>query len=234
MAHPTSIERRPIKSTWHQYRPLAADEAANLPPGWKRGPISKHSKCENWGFLGDLPWVFTHVRKPDVTYCYPFPVPEPSSAITDVVLPETAYIYARTTRAFLLGRNCFYPVSELPHNILWLSSFQCQHIGHLQLHNKDNVAMFKATGSNYSSPNPIEIVATCKGYCRTLLALGTDWDVQCKKGNSWQNFATYKECYYVLWIEWVDGVAYHKASGAVLAEAWELVKEKELVDLIMG
>ncbi|KAA8627124.1 hypothetical protein PtrSN002B_004047 [Pyrenophora tritici-repentis] len=94
--------------------------------------------------------------------------------------------------------------------------------------------MFKATGSNYSSPNPIEIVATCKGYCRTLLALGTDWDVQCKKGNSWQNFATYKECYYVLWIEWVDGVAYHKASGAVLAEAWELVKEKELVDLIMG
>jgi hypothetical protein len=42
------------------------------------------------------------------------------------------------------------------------------------------------------------------------------------------------ECYFVLWIEWVDGVAYRRACGAVATEAWEQIREKELVDLILG
>jgi hypothetical protein len=41
-------------------------------------------------------------------------------------------------------------------------------------------------------------------------------------------------CYFVLWIEWVDGVAYRKACGGVAAELWEQEKEEELVDLVLG
>ena len=35
----------------------------------------------------------------------------------------------------------------------------------------------------------------------------------------------------MLWIEWENGVAYRRAYGAVMIEAWESEKETELVDL---
>lgn len=40
-------------------------------------------------------------------------------------------------------------------------------------------------------------------------------------------------CYHVLWIEWGAGVAYRKAAGFVLADAWEQHKEAEVVKLIL-
>jgi hypothetical protein len=43
-----------------------------------------------------------------------------------------------------------------------------------------------------------------------------------------------RDCYHVLWIEWEDGVAYRRANGCVLKNSWERLKEKELVDLILG
>ena len=38
----------------------------------------------------------------------------------------------------------------------------------------------------------------------------------------------------MLWVEWVHGVAYRLETGFVLAEAWERVREREKVKLVLG
>lgn len=43
-----------------------------------------------------------------------------------------------------------------------------------------------------------------------------------------------QDCYHVLWTEWEAGVAYQKAAGVVLADAWEKYQEAEPVKLILG
>jgi hypothetical protein len=42
-----------------------------------------------------------------------------------------------------------------------------------------------------------------------------------------------EEFYYVLWIEWENGIAYRKGLGRVLKEAWER-EVKDEIDLILG
>lgn len=42
------------------------------------------------------------------------------------------------------------------------------------------------------------------------------------------------DCYFVLWIKWVNGVAYRQGSGRVLASAWEKYKEEDPVELVLG
>lgn len=39
--------------------------------------------------------------------------------------------------------------------------------------------------------------------------------------------------YYVLWIEWKEGIAYRKGLGRVLKEAWDR-EATEVIDLILG
>lgn len=39
--------------------------------------------------------------------------------------------------------------------------------------------------------------------------------------------------YGVLWVEWVDGVAFRKAAGELYEEAWETHHHEE-VDLVLG
>lgn len=43
-----------------------------------------------------------------------------------------------------------------------------------------------------------------------------------------------EDCYFVLWIEWVQGVAYRKASGRVRASMWEKYREEDSVELVLG
>lgn len=41
------------------------------------------------------------------------------------------------------------------------------------------------------------------------------------------------EFYNVLWVEWVDGVAYRKGVGKVWKGAWESL-EREDIELVLG
>ncbi|KAG9190135.1 hypothetical protein G6011_08223 [Alternaria panax] len=94
LAHPTSLERRPINSAWYQYRSRTADgHLVTLPEGWKQCTDQERGI------------MFSHIRRPYAHYVYPFPVPEPSSANVNVSVPRTTYLFAQTTRAFLYGRQ---------------------------------------------------------------------------------------------------------------------------------
>ena len=41
------------------------------------------------------------------------------------------------------------------------------------------------------------------------------------------------EYYYVLWIEWEDGIAYRKRLGRMARDRWE-AQDREWLDLILG
>jgi hypothetical protein len=42
-----------------------------------------------------------------------------------------------------------------------------------------------------------------------------------------------EEYYNVLWIEWIDGIAYRRAVGQVTKEAWQ-AGDRELIDVKLG
>ncbi|KAI0427748.1 hypothetical protein F5Y09DRAFT_315176 [Xylaria sp. FL1042] len=65
---------------------------------------------------------------------------------------------------------------------------------------------------------PVELVAICIQTLKCPSIFGT---------GEWY------EVYGVLWIEWVDGVAYRKGSGAVYKEVWESYNLED-VNLILG
>jgi len=45
---------------------------------------------------------------------------------------------------------------------------------------------------------------------------------------------TKDDCYFALWVEWREGIAYRKGTGVVVAQRWDEAREESLVDLILG
>jgi hypothetical protein len=231
LAHPDSPDRRPIGSVWYEYRSrVTEDHLATLPEGWERLPDPKRG-C-----------VFKHTRRPHKRYSYAFPVPEPSTSSVYVSFQQTACLSARTIRAFLWGKRVHTERPSIPiRSRLWLTSSRGQCVGFLYLNNTEEQSLFNNnnTGSDTSSPNPLELVAISKGTSKELMPPETDWGVETERFVDSDGYVYIQDrqaldCIFVLWIEWKDGIAYRRACGAVVAEAWEQEREQELVDLILG
>jgi hypothetical protein len=253
IATPDSLERRPIRSAWHDYK-LLADKTSALPEGWKcscdDAGIYHHGPIAEDTVTGVQPYHFQPLHEPQNayghTYRYPFPLEGTLSSSDITTLPQTAYLYAQTSRAFVSGtvirqrKACNFPVDHP----IWVMTLNGQYLGYLELNNADNERLFGESESLLPRPDSIELVATCKGYSKMIYAAGTNWD-DLLEGRSYDpkaidygsriyDVGEQKACYFVLWIEWVVGVAYRRACGAVAAELWEREREKELVDLILG
>jgi len=227
IAHPASLDRRPITSAWHEYCSRTMEgRLVTLPQGWKQHINEKGGAA------------FTHTRY-SLGYSYPFPVPEPYSTSVGVTVPQTAYLSAQTSRAFLFGKAVHKNALMQEHHV-WLKSSQDQYAGFLYLNNPEQESLFKQTGNDSSSPNPLELVATSKGTIRSLFPPELDWELELERSSEAFRMGKEREdrkvvdCIFVLWIEWEDGVAYRRACGVVIAEIWEREREKELVDLILG
>lgn len=233
ISHPASLDRRPITPVWHEYRSRAMEgRLTTLPQGWEQSHAER-------GVL------FSHTRHPFRRYSYPFPVPEPCSTSASTSVSQTAYLSAKTNRAFLFGKGVqINPLSMLEKHPLWLVSSEGQCVGLLYLNNAEERSYFNRADSGLSSTNALELVAISRGTSTNLLSPELDRDVT-QKFRSTSNFHHFDsfdtfgnglpiDCMFVLWIEWEDGVAYRRACGVVNAEAWEREREKELVDLILG
>jgi hypothetical protein len=144
---------------------------------------------------------------------------------------QTAFLFTQTTRAFLYGGQGNF-VQELMPPQVQLINLRGQIVGYLQLHNKDDSADFR-TEAEPNHGRRVELVATSKGYTGKIY----DWELAeaTAKASGTEDLARQlKDCYFVLWIEWENGVAYRRGAGAVTVEVWDVEKEAELVDLILG
>lgn len=241
MKSPSSTERRRLNSDWHTYKVLAQKESDSLPSGWRREDYDintgyhLNNHYQKHHFPREIPkYSYKHSTFNDESQLqwYPVPVLEPDAGYT--LRPQTSYLYAKTNRAFLYGGR------KMNDELHWcpgaprieLVNSEGAFVGYLQLHNNDDLKDIEHEPSAVQR-KPVELAATTRGYT------GKIFDYELAKTGAKESgiepWATQlKDCYFVLWIEWKDGVASRKGSGAVTVEAWEAEKEVEVVDLILG
>lgn len=233
---PSGFERRRINSTWHDYKLLAQEENADLPSGWHR----KEEKTDfrRLGIYATLfkfrsvPKYIFHNNEHQRSVWYPLPDPNVSEAS---IQPQTSFVFAQTSRAYLYVKT-----PNLKHKEASMASTNSEvtslhitdqsgnFVGHLQLHHTNELDEI-----NSNNGKRLEMVATCKGYTGKIF----DYELaeRIKKETGAKGWAPQlKNCYFVLWIEWKNGVAYRRGAGAVTEKAWESERESELVDLVLG
>ncbi|KAL6924154.1 hypothetical protein FSST1_001428 [Fusarium sambucinum] len=223
--------RRRITSTWYKDRNSYKDFTKPLLPGWTRHRAPDKSTWNDGPHLfpdGCNEYVFRHEDMPvdeeDVeegqAWYYPFPVIEVTESTLPDMPEQTDYLFCETKKAQLQGiQNGGEQKDALLYNN------QEQEVGLLNLVNTDYLARFPKTRTDGEGGLQVDLVAVCKvrTYGRTQ-----DEDTEI-----WDKTLTTKEMYLVLWVEWVDGIAYRLASGHVQVDKWDEL-DLEPISLILG
>ncbi|TGO07639.1 hypothetical protein BTUL_0258g00170 [Botrytis tulipae] len=217
--------RRRIRSTWFENRDNYKDFAKPLATGW-----SCHDAPDTGSFRGEPhlypdgcgKYVFKHVNMPDSdigSWYYPFPVPDIHNSTPPVTPEQTSYLFCKTWRARLWGRQAS------GGNIAIIFNSSGEDIGSLHLHNKAALSLFPTINSEEIHGLPVDLIALYKSrvYSKTWNADKKIYDHPFRREDE----------YKVLWVEWKGGVAYRLASGEVKAEEWEKL-DPEKIDLILG
>ncbi|KAI9663146.1 MAG: hypothetical protein M1821_008194 [Bathelium mastoideum] len=234
---PSSTDRRRISSVWYEYKLLACDANSPLPPGWRREEYHVETK-----YHVDGAHHRRHLPRDIPKYCYKhssfsndgestwYPIPVSDHEVKYPLRKQTAFVFSRTTRAYLYASGKETYVFE---DSFWRCPPQIQlmdwrenRVGYLQLNSKTDLAYFDSE-LDQGCKKQVELVATCKGYTERI------FDYRLTKEERYEKLHL-EDCYFVLWIEWKNGVAFRKAAGAVTAKAWQREKQQDLVDLILG
>ncbi|KAK1539305.1 uncharacterized protein CCOS01_00619 [Colletotrichum costaricense] len=225
-ATPTSAQRRKIRPSWFENRQAYKDCTRHLPPGWTQQGIPSPRHGEQGDVLlhpdGCDEYTFRHSSMSDHDdehpWYWPFPVPDIQKSTQPFMPEQTLYISCDTRRA----RVSAFQTDE--HNDVSLYSEE-KKIGWLRLHNKGQLEIFPHLDVGWAAAKEVELVAISRvrNYKKTF-------DETIKR---YAHPFTASEGYSVLWVEWVDGVAYRLASGHVDKTAWEGLPLKD-VSLILG
>ncbi|KAK8057867.1 hypothetical protein PG996_011804 [Apiospora saccharicola] len=199
-------ERRRIRSTWFENRQGYKDFTKPLPSGWTRHDAPTRNSTHNDPFLypdGCDQYIFKHDAMPAE--------PHPDGD------EDRAWHYP-------------FPVAEIQESALPCMPEQTaylkdEEVGSLHLHNKDSWTRFPTLATRNGVGLPVDLVAIYKSR-----KISGTWDTQeMRYGLPLKR----RDVYCVLWIEWIEGVAYRLASGHVEAEAWDGL-EHESVSLVLG
>ncbi|KAI1854752.1 hypothetical protein JX266_000870 [Neoarthrinium moseri] len=219
-------ERRIIKPIWFENREIYKDVTKPLPRGWTRHDAPT-TVIHDMPFLypdGCEHYIFSHGAIPskpnrNYTWYYPFPIKEIQESRLPSMPEQMEYLFCETTRTWLWGHQ------SGDYNIVNLLNSQKIVIGSLHLHNEESLVRFPRDTNKGEAGLLVELVAIYESriYSRT-------WNEQKKRYTL--PLSRHNECV-VLWIEWIDGVAYRKASGKVAADEWASL-EQEKVSLILG
>ncbi|CAG9987720.1 unnamed protein product [Clonostachys byssicola] len=151
-----------------------------------------------------------------------YPVPVASSRSGEATVRQSAYISCRTERAFLFGGSTI-DGTDPPR--LQLLDGKGVLAGYLQLHNEGELEQFQAT----ETPGKrVELVSVAKGYTGRLSGDRTVLEKE-EDRSLW-----FRDCLFVLWVEWDNGVAFRRGSGVVLLEGWNEACGKDFCDLVLG
>lgn len=217
---PSGSPLRRIRSTWFENRDAFKDFTKPLPTGWTRQEVLADDSSNDRPRLypdGCNGYVFKHCNMPDVdcdSWYFPFPVTDIQESTPPFTPDQTSYIFCETRRA----RLWLHQAGEK--NILEICNKAGDSIGLLHLHSQEQLERFPKTVANDVPRMQIELVAIYRSrkYAKTY-------------GEEQKRY-TYPqkvpESYEVLWVEWVDGVAYRLASGHVRKADWE---ESDLEDV---
>lgn len=166
-----------------------------------------------------------------VRFYYPFPVTDITEDTPSYVPAQTAYLFCDTKRAWLYAKpqeNMKLGDSEMNKFIMDLRDEDGMIAGDLHLHNEEQLVLIDGENApdKKSQGSKVELVAINKR--RRYAKIWKEDQHQYDNNN-----ITIQNCYIVLWVEWVDGIAYRLASGSVREEVWEKLHVED-VSLILG
>ncbi|KAK1687882.1 hypothetical protein BDP55DRAFT_726792 [Colletotrichum godetiae] len=149
----------------------------------------------------------------DFSWYWPFSVPDIQESTRPFMPEQTLCISCDTRRA----RVCAFQAGKENDASLYNDENK---IGVLRLHHKDQLESFPSLDAGWAAAKEVELMAICRvrNYERTF--------------DDIRPIAATEE-YVVLWVEWIDGVAYRLASGHADKAAWEGLPLED-VSLILG
>jgi hypothetical protein len=201
-------ERLPVNISSQAYIRTLFERSASLP--------------ENWSQLGDDQFVYNNQE--NTKSAYPLPVLSSQSQC----LVSARYLFCRTTRAYfrsklLLRDNVTAWLQSFPQLSTVLQDSDGLLVGHLNI----NLGLM-----DYIQPpdnTKFELVAISSGALKSYPEANF-FEVIFEKYTKPGDVVHF---YYVLWIEWIDGIAYRKGLGRILKEAWDREATEE-IDFILG
>lgn len=216
---PSGSPLRRIRSTWFENRDSYKDFTKPLREGWTRHKVLANDSSEGEARLypdGCSGHVFKHCNMPDDncdSFYFPFPVTDIQESTPPFTPDQTSYIFCETKRARLWAHQTEHELFDINKNILTICNKEGRSIGELHLHNEEQLEHFPKTVANDAPGMQIELVAVYRSrkYAKTFD----------KEQQRYTYPHTVTESYQVLWVEWVDGVAYRLASGHVGKADWE-------------
>ncbi|KAI0536637.1 heterokaryon incompatibility protein-domain-containing protein [Xylaria digitata] len=229
---PTDHKRRKITPTFLENIPKFKEVGDGLPPGWTRfdsPPMSEFRGEPNIYPDGCGEYFYSHANIKRRFY-YPFPVADITEDTPPVMPPQTAYLFCETQKGRLYAKPVGKKDRLIDHMNKLMVDLRDENntvIGKLHLHNEEQMSLFtdsNAPGAN-SPGNKVEVVAISKRreYAKT-------WKEELQR---YDHPITIENLYVVLWVEWVDNIAYRLASGTVKEKAWEKLN-LENVSLVLG
>jgi len=234
--------QRKIEPTWFENRDSYKDLNNPLPDGWTRC----EAKTPSIGTFRDEPRLypdncgpqtFKHRDMPDddcTEWYYPFPVANISETTPFFTPEQTPYLFCKTKRAHLWAERADYekrsPLSSGGNTLKLRQEPHGEVIGSLQLQTDEQLQSFpeitdEKDAGQWGKGKEVELVAIyrSKRYSKTFNKELQRYDHPLKR----------EEHYVVLWVEWLDGVAYRLACGQVDKDHWERLKLDD-VDLVLG
>lgn len=239
---PEAVEKRPIQSHWFRFRDKFNSTNCELPQGWTREK-PEEVLGPDWRDKGyDRPpqglgeYVYKHAALDGEYFWLPVPIatdnqesnfPGPSS--------QTSYISCNTKRGWFTATQ--FPINHFSDSQLrgrynlttvGLLDGNGEYCGRLYIQEADDILRFPE--ANSGSTCEVEIVAICRR--REMTSEGNSWRPYGEEDEDIERYV-FKDVFGVLWIEWIDGVAYRRASGVVGKDEWES-HNLEDVHLVMG
>ncbi|KIW03789.1 uncharacterized protein PV09_05092 [Verruconis gallopava] len=220
---------RRIASTWSKAREEYKKASEPLPAGWSRHAPSEVERFRDEPILwpdncGEHVYKHAAVTDEDCPFWFfPFPIANIDSTVQPSMPEQIAHLFCKTKRGFVGG---FREVSDQGNEVKLTDSTD-KVIGTLRVHNQDQLSEFRQRENvpDILQHDAIELVAI-------------SWSRKYSK-----NFDKEKMCYAtinkprdvvnVLWIEWINGIAYRLAAGTVHKLDWEALELQD-VDLILG
>ncbi|EDU39818.1 conserved hypothetical protein [Pyrenophora tritici-repentis Pt-1C-BFP] len=198
-------------------------ECASL--GW-----TKHSTAEGLESFYESPdptspspYFYKHEAYPGNEFWYPIPLVQQVSSIPSILVP---YISCTTRRAWL------FPGEELSKKngyrpILSLRIDRKVWAGILQPHDS-----LDASNETLQDPTrAVELVEIARGFCRDTTSPWPGIEEirhpERPKAGQWYEY------YWIMWVEWGNGIAYRKGLGRVQRQLWE-EQRGELFYLLLG
>jgi hypothetical protein len=237
-------ELSPIPNSYHQFRDIANDPSADLPPGWSRHRPSEIGNIERSliYLLGGSPtnfktpeYVFQHKDVENKTFLSPLPIPDRPLAPNPNNFSQ--YLSFRTVQCSLVCRGLLRPPRD---DLVYSNKLDKMIPCCLPITLTDQSGEWAGVlDSNISNPDDVvsgqtcELIAISSGVAQDFfLSQARFYMEEWAHAEQIKDKDTY-EFINVLWIEWQESIAYRKALGRVWKEAWYRQTLKE-VDVLLG